>query len=69
MAQAQALRLPQAYRREFAGFGATILAIVSGLATERTLALRASTKAALPRQNLTELRAMYAQSLDPRQQT
>ncbi len=44
------------------GEGATIREIVSALATEHTLALRASTKAALPRQNLTELRAMYARS-------
>ena len=62
MTQAQALHLPQAYRRDFAGFGATIREIVSALATEHTLALRASTKAALPRQNLTELRAMYTRS-------
>jgi hypothetical protein len=61
MTQAQALRLPQAYGRDFAGFGATIREIGSALATEQTLALRASTKAALPRQNLTELRAMYTQ--------
>ena len=61
MTQAQALRLPQAYGRDFAGFGATVREI-SALATEHTLALRASTKAALPRQNLTELRAMYTQS-------
>ena len=62
MTQAQALHLAQAYRREFGGFGATVREIVSGLATEQTLALRASTKAALPRQNLTELRAMYTRS-------
>jgi TfoX/Sxy family transcriptional regulator of competence genes len=62
MTQAQAMHLPQAYRREFAGFGATVREIVSTLTTEQTLALRASTKAALPRQNLTELRAMYAPS-------
>ena len=36
MTQAQALRLPQADGREFAGFGATIREIVSGLATEHT---------------------------------
>ena len=62
MTQAQALHLPQAYRRESAGFGATVREIASAVATEQTLALRASTKAALPRQNLTELRAMYTQS-------
>lgn len=69
MTQAQALHLAQAYRRDFAGFSATVLEIISGLATEQTLALRASTKATLPRQNLTELRALYTRSLDPRQQT
>ena len=62
MTRAQAMHLPQAYRQEFAGFGATVREIGSALATEHTLALRASTKAALPRQNLTELRAMYAPS-------
>ena len=65
----QALHLPQAYRRDFTGFGARIRAIVHALEAEHTLALRASTGAALPRQNLSELRAMYARSLDPRQQT
>jgi hypothetical protein len=58
----QALHLPQAHRWDFAGFGATIREIGSALATEHTLALRASTKADLPRQNLTELRAIYARS-------
>jgi hypothetical protein len=62
MTQAQAMHLPQAYRRDFAGFGARMREIVSALATEQTLALRASTKAALPRQNLAELQAMYAPS-------
>ena len=65
----QALHLPQTYRRDFYGFGARIRAIVRALAAEHTLALRASTKARLARQNLTELRAMYARPLDPRQQT
>ena len=58
----QALHLPQTYRRDFYGFGARIRAIVRALAAEHTLALRASTKARLARQNLTELRAMYARS-------
>ena len=62
MTPAPALHRAQAYGREFAGFSATLLESVSGLATEQTLAMRASTKAALPRQNLTELRAMYTQS-------
>ena len=58
----QALHLPQAHQRDSAGFGATVLEILSALATEQTLALHASTKAVLPRQNLTELRAIYARS-------
>ena len=62
MTQAQALNLPQAHRWDFAGLGARIRGIVRTLETEQTLALRASTKAASPRQNLTELRAMYTQS-------
>ena len=60
MTQAQAMHhCRKRIDGEFAGFGATVREIVSALATEQTLALRASTKAALPRQNLTELRAMY----------
>ena len=58
----QALPLPQAYRRDRTGFGARIRAIVHALEAEHTMALRASAKAALPRQNLTELRATYARS-------
>lgn len=65
----KALHLPQAYRPDFTGFGARIRAIVHALEAEHTLALRASTRAALPRQNLAELRAMYARPLDRRQQT
>ena len=65
----QALHLPQAYRRDFTGFGARIRAIVHALEAEHTLALLASSKATLARQNLTELRAIYARSLDPRRQT
>ena len=35
MTQAQTMHLPQAYRQEFAGFGATVREIVSALATEQ----------------------------------
>jgi hypothetical protein len=59
---AEALHLPQTYRRDFGGTGAKVGEIVRALEAEHTLALRASTKAALPRQNLTELRAMYTGS-------
>ena len=65
----QALHLPQAHRLDFTGFAAKVRAIVQALEAEHELALRASTRAALPRQNLTELQAMYARTLDPRQQT
>jgi hypothetical protein len=58
----EALHLPQAYRSDFVGFGARIRKVLHALEAEQTLALRASTKANLPRQNLTELRAMYVRS-------
>ncbi len=56
----QALHLPQTNRWDFAGLGERIHGIMRTLEAEHTMALRASTKAALSRQNLTELRAMYA---------
>jgi hypothetical protein len=64
----QALPLPQTYRRDFAGFGAKIRAIARAVAAEHTLALRASTKAASPRQSLAELRAMYVLPSEPHQE-
>ena len=65
----QALHLPQAYRPDFTGFSARIRAIVHALEAEHTMALQASTRAAMPRQNLAELQAMYARPLDRSQQT
>lgn len=59
---AEALHLPQTYRRDFDGIGAKVGEIVRALEAEHALALCASTMAASPRQNLTELRAMYARS-------
>jgi hypothetical protein len=59
-----ALASPQVTRRGFFGFGARIGAIVSAVAAEQALALRAADKAALQRRKLTELRAMYVRPLD-----
>lgn len=64
----QALTLPQTYRRNFTGFGAKIGAIVRAVAAEHTLALRAATKAASPRQSLVEVRAMYVPPSEPHQE-
>lgn len=48
---------------------ATIGAIARAVVAERSLALRAATKAASPRQRLAEVRAMYVPSLDLDQQS
>jgi hypothetical protein len=48
---------------------ATIRAIARAVVAERSLALRAATKAAWPRQRLAEVRAMYVPSLDPHQES
>ena len=45
---------------------ATIGAIARAVVADRSLALRAATKAASPRQCLAEVRAMYVPSLDAR---
>ena len=56
---AHALHSHQTDRRTLDGILATIRAIVRAVAAEHTLALRAATKAASPRQSLAEVRAMY----------
>ena len=56
---ADAMHMQQAYRRTPGRVRAAIRAIFSAVTAEHTLALRASTKAALPRQRLAEVRAMY----------
>jgi hypothetical protein len=61
---AHALHLQQTYRRTVR---AAIRAILSAVTAEHTLALRAATKAALPRQSLAEVRAMYVSPLEPPQ--
>jgi len=64
---AHVLHLQQTDRRTIGGVRAAIRAILSAVTAEHTLALRAATKAALPRQSLAEVRAMYVSSLEPTQ--
>jgi hypothetical protein len=45
-----------------------IRAFLRAVAAEHTLALRAATKAASPRQNLAEVRAMYISPREPHQE-
>jgi hypothetical protein len=59
---ADVLHLQQTYRRTLGGVRATIRAILRVVTSEHTLALRATTKAASPRQSLAEVRAMYVPS-------
>lgn len=65
---AHVLHLQQTYRRTLGGVRATIHAILRALTAEHTLALRAATKAASPRQSLAEVRAMYVSTPEPRQE-
>ena len=65
---ADALHLQQAYRRTPGRVRAAIRAIFSAVTAEHTLALRAATKAASPRQSLAEVRAMYVPPLTPHQE-
>jgi hypothetical protein len=66
---AHILHLQQMSRRTLDGVNATIRAIVRAVAAEHTLALRAATTAASPRQSLAEVRAMYVPSLEPHQES
>ena len=66
---AHVLPLQQTYRRTLGGVRATIRAILSAVTAEHTLALRAATKAASPRQNLAEVRAMYVSPRELHQET
>ena len=59
---AHVLHLQQTYRRMLGGVRATIRAILRAVTAEHTLALRAATRAASPRQSLAEVRAMYVPS-------
>jgi len=65
---AHALHLQQTNRRTLGGVRAAIRAILSVVTAEHTLALRAATKAALPRQSLAEVRAMYVSPREPPQE-
>ena len=65
---AHVLPLQQTYRRTLGGVRATIRAILRAVTAEHTLALRAATKAASPRQNLAEVRAMYVSPREPHQE-
>jgi hypothetical protein len=56
---AHILRLKQTYRRNQNGITDVIGAAARAVAEDHELALRATDKAALPRKNLAELRAMY----------
>ncbi len=59
---AHVAHLQQTYRRTLGGVRATIGAILHAVTAEHTQALRAATKAASPRQSLSEVRAMYVPS-------
>ena len=65
---AHIMQLQQTYRRTRSGVGAAIRAIARVIAAEHTLALRAATKAASPRQSLAEVRAMYVAPPAPHQE-
>ena len=65
---AHILHLQQTYRQARRGVSATIRAVVRAVAAEHTLAMRAATKAASPRQSLAEVRAMYVPPLGPHQE-
>jgi hypothetical protein len=62
---AHTLRWKQTYRPTRSGAMTTIGAAARLLAEEQALALRAAEKAASPRQNLAEVRAMYLQTTQP----
>ena len=59
---AHVLHLQQTYRQTLGGVPTTIGAILRAVTAEHTLALRAATKAASPRQSLAEVRALYMPS-------
>ena len=62
---AHTLRLKQTYRRDQSEITDTIGAAARSLAAEHELALRAAEKAASPRKNLAEVRAMYVSAPEP----
>lgn len=62
---AHTLRLKQTYRRNQSGITDMISAVKRAVAAEHELALRAADKAASPRKNLAEVRAMYVSASEP----
>jgi hypothetical protein len=62
---AHTLRLKQTVRRNQSGISDTIGGAARSLAAEHQLALRATEKAASPRKNLAEVRAMYVSTPEP----
>ena len=62
---AHTLRLKQTYRRSQGGILDAIGGAARSLAAEHQLALRAAEKAASPRKNLAEVRAMYVSTPEP----
>lgn len=62
---AHTLRLKQTYRPTRSGVSSTIGAAARAIAAEHELALRAAEKAALPRQSVAEVRAMYVPACEP----
>jgi hypothetical protein len=66
---AHTLRLKQTVRRNQSGISDTIGDAARSLAAEHELALRAAEKAASPRKNLAEVRAMYVSTPEPQPHT
>ena len=62
---AHTLRLKQTYRRNQSGIADTIKGGARSLAADHRLALLAAEKAASPRKNLAEIRAMYVSTAEP----
>ena len=62
---AHTLRLKQTYRRNQSGISDTIKGGARSLAADHRLALLAAEKAASPRKNLAEIRAMYVSTPEP----
>jgi hypothetical protein len=62
---AHTLRLKRIYRRNQPGMTDMIAAVAGAVAAEHELALRAAEKAASPRKNLAEVRAMYVSASEP----
>jgi hypothetical protein len=62
---AHTLGLKQTYRRIQGGKTNTIGTVTRAIAADHELALRAAEKAASPRKNLAEVRAMYVSASEP----